>query len=80
MDGLLALSASHFSRWQKTSDNISRSYFRRAAKALKARFGNVELAQDCATVALILLFVSYEVISTFTKRGLPDKTNSFRSS
>lgn len=60
-DALLAVSASHLSRWQNTSDTSSHAYLRRAAIALKERLSDPQQAQDQTTIALVLLFISYEV-------------------
>ncbi|KAF2651154.1 hypothetical protein K491DRAFT_637975 [Lophiostoma macrostomum CBS 122681] len=67
MDGLLAVSASHYCRWQNKADDLSHSHLRRAAKGLKARFESTRFAEDCTTVALMLLFISYEVFLGSTR-------------
>lgn len=61
MNALLAVSASHLSRWQNTFDASSHAYLRQAAIALKDRLGDPSKAQDQTTIALVLLFISYEV-------------------
>ncbi|KAJ6186516.1 fungal-specific transcription factor domain-containing protein [Penicillium mononematosum] len=63
MNGLLAVAASHYSRWQQINDTSSRKYLQAASKALKDRFSNVALRKGQETLAAMLLLVSYEVFS-----------------
>ncbi|PHH89414.1 hypothetical protein CDD83_6109 [Cordyceps sp. RAO-2017] len=63
LSALVAVAASHYSRWQGSSDKTSRRYLRAAAQALRRRFSTPELVYSPITLACMLLFVSYEVFS-----------------
>ncbi|KAH7123275.1 C6 transcription factor [Dactylonectria estremocensis] len=63
MGAAMAVAASHYSRWQHTSDLTSRKYLRAAAKALRTRFSTPNLVHSPVTLASMLLFVSYEVFA-----------------
>ncbi|KAH7131119.1 C6 transcription factor [Dactylonectria macrodidyma] len=63
MGAAMAVAASHYSRWQHTTDHTSRKYLRAAAKALRTRFSTPNLVHSPATLACMLLFVSYEVFA-----------------
>jgi hypothetical protein len=63
MSTAMAVAASHYSRWQHTTDTTSRKYLRSAAKALSNRFLTPELVNDQITLASMLLLVSYEVLT-----------------
>ncbi|KPM41935.1 hypothetical protein AK830_g4619 [Neonectria ditissima] len=63
MGAAMAVAESHYSRWQHTSDVTSRKYLRAAAKALRNRFTTPALVHSPATLASMLLFVSYEVFA-----------------
>ncbi|KAL6407157.1 Protein of unknown function DUF3468 [Ilyonectria robusta] len=63
MGAAMAVAASHYSRWQHTSDLTSRKYLRAAAKALRNRFSTPSLVNSPVTLASMLLFVSYEVFA-----------------
>lgn len=66
MGAAMAVAASHYSRWQHTSDLTSRKYLRAAAKALRNRFSTPSLVNSPVTLASMLLFVSYEVSTQFS--------------
>lgn len=57
----LAVAASHHSRWQRIPDTMSRKYLRAACKAVRDRFTDPRLIKSPATLAAMLLLVSYEV-------------------
>ncbi|KAM3437816.1 hypothetical protein NHJ13734_004462 [Beauveria thailandica] len=63
LNAAIAVAASHYSRWQHTTDTVSRRYHRAASKALRDRFiaGNNIHRQDI--LATMLLLVSFEVFS-----------------
>lgn len=61
MSAVLAVAASHYSRWQKTTDMVSRKYRRAALQALRDRFNQPELIQSPTTLACMLALVTYEV-------------------
>lgn len=62
LNGLLAVAASHHSRWQKTEDHFSRQYLRCATGALARRFRKPELIKKPTTLACILTLITYEVL------------------
>ncbi|KAK3322791.1 fungal-specific transcription factor domain-containing protein [Apodospora peruviana] len=63
LNGILAVAASHHSRWQHTADKASRRYLGQAAKALRDRFSTPNLVHDQVTLASMLHLVSFEVFS-----------------
>lgn len=63
MNAALAVATSHHSRWQQTSDTLSRKYLRATAKALRERFSDPDLLRSQVTLAVMLLLVSFEVFA-----------------
>ncbi|KAB5563498.1 fungal-specific transcription factor domain-containing protein, partial [Coniochaeta sp. 2T2.1] len=63
LNAVLAVAASHHSRWQHTADTASRKYLGAAAKALRDRFLTPSLVHSQVTLASMLLLVSFEVFS-----------------
>ncbi|CAK7202157.1 hypothetical protein SEUCBS139899_004877 [Sporothrix eucalyptigena] len=63
MNATMAVATSHHSRWQQTSDTLSRKYLRATAKALRERFKDPDLLRSQVTLAVMLLLVSFEVFS-----------------
>ncbi|KID66109.1 Zn(2)-C6 fungal-type DNA-binding domain protein, partial [Metarhizium hybridum] len=63
LNAALAVAASHHSRWQRIPDTMSRKYLRAACKAVRDRFTDPRLIKSPATLAAMLLLVSYEVFS-----------------
>ncbi|KAI1083678.1 fungal-specific transcription factor domain-containing protein [Whalleya microplaca] len=63
LNAALAVAASHYSRWQHTRDDVSRKYLRAAAKSLRDRCSKPELINTPATLASMLLLVTFEVFS-----------------
>ena len=63
LNAVLAVAASHHSRWQHTADKASRKYLRAAARALRDRFATPSLVHSQVTLASMLLLVTFEVFS-----------------
>lgn len=63
MNAILAVSASHHSRWQSSKDTISRKYLREALRALGERFADPVLISTPTTLAVMLCLISFEVFS-----------------
>ncbi|KAJ9149909.1 Zn(2)-C6 fungal-type DNA-binding domain protein [Pleurostoma richardsiae] len=63
MSALLAVAASHYGRWQRTTETASRRYRRHALEALQTRFSQPDLIQSPVTLACMLALVTYEVFS-----------------
>jgi hypothetical protein len=62
MSALLAVAASHYGRWQRTTETASRRYRRHALEALQTRFSQPDLIQSPVTLACMLALVTYEVL------------------
>lgn len=63
LNAALAVAASHHSRWQHTTDVVSRRYLRAASTALRDRFSKPEHIHSEVTLAAMLLLVTFEVFS-----------------
>lgn len=61
MSAAMAVAAAHYSRWQHTTETMSRKYLLSAVKSLRDRFLTPKLVHDQITLASMLLMVSYEV-------------------
>lgn len=72
VNSMLAVAASHYSKWQKTQDTESRPYLRKALLHLQARLKDPRLIYTEGTVVAMLLLVSYEVTAfLLTRPGGP---------
>lgn len=58
---LLAMSASHLSRWHRLPDTTSRIYLRSAFEQLEQRFASPSKMREEATLATMLVLLGYEV-------------------
>lgn len=61
LNALLALSASHMSRWQQRPDKTSAIYLRRALQHLQGRFSRPASARSEITLSTMMVLVIYEV-------------------
>ncbi|VUC23385.1 unnamed protein product [Clonostachys rosea] len=61
LNAALAVAASHHSRWQQKTDDVSQKYLRASCKDLKQRFTNPKLTHSTVTLATMLLLSTYEV-------------------
>lgn len=62
MNALLAVAASHHSRWQNVEDKMSAKYLEASTKALSQRFSQPELIGSPTTLACMLALTTFEVM------------------
>lgn len=58
---MLAVAASHYSKWQRTEDRESRPYLRKAFAFLQSRLRDPRLVYEETTIVAMLTLLSYEV-------------------
>lgn len=61
LNSILAVAASHYSKWQRVEDRDSRQYLRKAFASLQARLKNPKLIYEESTMVAMLSLLSYEV-------------------
>lgn len=61
LNAMLAVSASHLSRWQGVPDTLSRGFLRASLRQLRERIAKPSLARQETTLQIILMILSYEV-------------------
>jgi len=62
LNSILALAASHYSKWQSREDRESRQYLRKAFASLQSRLKDPKLVYEENTVVAMLSLLTYEVI------------------
>lgn len=62
LNSMLAVSASHYSKWQKSIDRESRQYLCKAFMSLQERLNDRSLVYHETTIVAMLSILSYEVM------------------
>lgn len=60
LNAVLAVAASHYTKWQRTEDRDSRIYLAKAFTALRERLSQPRLVYTESTVSTMLSLMSYE--------------------